>query len=305
MVAGIITRSAHPDALWPGVKAWFGMEYDKYPAEWSQIFEKMSSNKYQERIAEGTTFGLAPTKSEAAPIQYDSDSEGYVATFTHAVYGLGYIVTREELEDNLYEEVSNRRSANLAWSMSTTAEYVHANVLNRGFSSAYAIGDGAALFSAAHPTLSGNQSNLLTAADFSEAAAEDAVKATWKMKNNRGFPIKAGGVKRLIIPTNVAFNATRVLNSILRSGTNNNDINALNAMGVIPDVVVNHYLSSDNAWFIQTGVPNGLISMWRRQVELEKDNDFDTENAKAKATMRFACGAGDWRGVYGNPSATG
>lgn len=304
MVASVITRSAHPDALWPGVKAWFGLAYDKEPATWSKIFEKMSSNKFQERIVEGTTFGLAPSKSEGAPIQYDSDQEGYVALFQHTVYGLGYIVTREELEDNLYQEVSQKRSANLAWSMSTTAEYVHANVFNRGFSTAYAIGDGAALYSAAHPTLSGNQSNLLTAADFSEAAMEDGTKAVWAVKNNRGFPINAG-VKRLIIPTNVAFNATRVLNSILRSGTNNNDINALNAMGIVPEVVTNKYLSSQNAWFIQTDVPEGLVSMWRRQVELEKDNDFDTENAKAKATMRFVCGAADWRSTFGNASATG
>lgn len=304
MPAGIITRSAHPDALWPGVKSWFGMEYTKWSPVWSKIFEKQTSNKYQERIAEGTTFGLAPTKSEAAPIQYDSDSEGYVSIFQHTVYGLGYIVTREELEDNLYQEVSNSRSSSLAWSMSTTAEYVHANVFNRGFNAGFAIGDGQPLFSAAHPTSSGPQSNLLTAADFSEAAMEDAVKQTWKMKNNRGFPIKLG-IKRLIIPTGVSFNATRVLNSILRAGTANNDINALNAMGVVPEVEVSPYLSSDNAWYVQTAAPNGLISMWRRQVELEKDNDFDTENAKAKATMRFACGAGDWRALYGNPSATG
>jgi hypothetical protein len=304
MVAGVITRSAHPDALWPGVKAWFGMAYDKVPPTWSKIFTKMTSNKYQERIVETTTFGLAPTKSEAAPIQYDSDQEGYVALFTHAVYGLGYIVTREELEDNLYQEVSQARSANLAWSMNTTAEFVHANVFNRGFSTAYPIGDGAAFFSAAHPTLSGNQSNLLTAADFSEAAMEDATKAVWAVKNNRGFPINAG-VKRLIIPTNVAFNATRVLNSVLRSGTANNDINALNAMGIVPEVVVDKYLSSNNAWFVQTDVEDGLISMWRRQVELEKDNDFDTENAKAKATMRFSCGVADWRSGFGNSSASG
>jgi hypothetical protein len=304
MAAGVITRSAHPDALWPGVKAWFGMEYDRVPPTWSKIFTKMTSDKYQERIIEATTFGLAPIKPEADPIQFDSDAEGYVSIFQHVVYALGYIVTREELEDNLYAEVSQRRSGNLAWSMTTTAEYVHANVFNRGFSSTYPIGDGQPLFSASHPTLSGNQSNLLTAADFSEAAMEDATKAIWKMKNSRGFPVN-NGVKRLIIPTNVAFTATRVLNSVLRSGTANNDINALNAMGIVPDIVVNKYLSSDNAWFVQTDVPDGLISMWRRQAELEKDSEFDTENAKAKSSMRFSCGAGDWRGIYGNPSATG
>lgn len=304
MPAGIITRSLHPDALWPGVKAWFGMEYDKVPPTWTKIFTKATSNKYQERVAEGTTFGLAPSKSELQPIQYDSDGEGYVAVYQHTVYGLGYIVSREELEDNLYEEVSQARSGNLAWSMNTTAEYVHANVFNRGFNNAYPIGDGVAYFSAAHPTVNGTQSNLLTAADFSEAAMEDATKAVWAFKNSRGFPIQAG-VKALIIPPNVAFNATRVLNSVLRSGTNNNDINALNAMGIVPNIIVDKYLSSNNAWFIQTDVPNGLMSMWRRQVELARDNDFDTENAKAKATMRFSCGPADWRSALGNPSASG
>lgn len=302
MPAGIITRSAHPDALWPGVKAWFGLEYDKVPATWSKIFEKMSSTKFQERIAEGTTFGLAPTKTETAPIQYDSDAEGYVAIFQHVVYGLGYIVTQEELEDNQYQEVSQARSANLAWSMRTTAEFVHANVLNRGFDSNYPIGDGQPLFSASHPTLSGNQSNLLTAADFSEAAMEDATKAVWRLQNNRGFPIN-GGVKRVIINPEDAFTVTRVLNSVLRSGTNNNDINALNAMGIVPDVVVDKYLTDTDSWYVQTDVPNGLISMWRRDVTLSKDNDFDTENAKAKATMRFSAGAADWRATLGNTGA--
>lgn len=302
MPAGIITRSAHPEALWPGVKKWFGLNYDKVPTTWSKIFERMDSNKYQEKVVEGTTFGLAPVKTESAPIQYDSDQQGYTSTFTHVVYGLGYIVTEEELEDNLYDEVSRVRSANLSWSMRTTAEFVHANVLNRGFDTNYPIGDGAALFSASHPTLSGNQSNLLTAADFSEAAMEDATKAAWRIKNNRGFPINAA-VRRLVISPEDAFNATRILNSVLRSGTPNNDINALNAMGIVPDVVVSKYLTDTDAWFVQTDVPNGLLSMWRREVSLSKDNDFDTENAKAKATMRFSAGCGDWRGTLGNAGA--
>lgn len=302
MPAGIITRSAHPEALWPGVKKWFGLFYAKEPATWSKIFDRLDSNKYQEKIVEGTTFGLAPVKTEAAPIEYDSDQQGYTATFTHVVYGLGYIVTREELEDNLYDEVSRPRAGNLAWSMRTTAEFVHANVLNRGFDTNYPIGDGAALFSAAHPTLSGNQSNLLTAADFSEAAMEDATKAVWRVKNNRGFPINAG-VRRLIISPEDAFNATRILNSTLRAGTANNDINALNAMGIVPDVVVSKYLTDTDAWFVQTDVPNGLVSLWRRDVDIERDNDFDTENAKAKATMRFSAGVADWRSTFGNAGA--
>lgn len=302
-MAGIITRSAHPDALWPGVKTWFGLEYDKVPATWSRIFERETSDKFQERVVEATTFGLAPRKTEGSPIQYDSDQEGYVATFTHVVYGLGYIVTQEELEDGQYDQISRARSGNLAWSMRTTAEFVHANVLNRGFTGgAFAIGDGQPLFSASHPTLSGLQSNLLVAADISEAAIEDATKAVWRVQNNRGFPINAG-IRRIIINPEDAFSTTRILNSTLRSGTNNNDINALNAMGTVPEVVVSKYLTDVDSWFVQTDVPNGLMSFWRRDVTLSKDNEFDTNNAKAKADMRFAAGAADWRGVFGNPGA--
>ncbi len=299
--AGIITRSAHPSALWPGVKAWFGTDYAKYPPEWSRIFKKMDSDKAYEKIVEATTFGLAPPKSEASPIQYDTDSEGYTATFTHVVYGLGYIVTAEELEDNQYEKLSMQRAGNLSWSMRTTAEMVHANVLNRGFDTNYAIGDGAAFFSASHPTLGGNASNLLTAADFSEAALEDGVKAVWRLKNNRGFPIRAK-VQRLILNPEDAFTAERVLNSSLRSGTANNDVNASKSLGVVPEVVVNHYLTDTDSWFLQTDI-EGLLSMWRREVTLDKDSDFDTENAKAKATMRFAAGVSDWRSMLGNPGA--
>jgi len=301
-MAGIITRSSHPDALWPGVKSWFGLSYDKVPATWSKIFEKEGSTKFQERVSEATTFGLAPSKSEAAPIQYDSDQQGYTAIFQHVVYGLGYIVTEEELEDNQYDELSRARSANLAWSMRTTAEFVHANVFNRGFDSAYPIGDGQPLFSASHPTLSGLQSNLLTAADLSEAALEDATKAVWRIQNNRGFPIN-GGIKRIVINPEDAFNATRILNSVLRSGTANNDINALNAMGSVPEVEVDKYLTDTDSWYVQTDVPNGLMSYWRREVSLSKDNEFDTDNAKAKATMRFSAGAGDWRSTFGNAGA--
>jgi hypothetical protein len=301
-MAGVITRSNHPDALWPGVKAWFGLNYDKVPPTWSKIFEKETSNKFQERVVGAAPFGLAAVKTEGAPIQYDSDSETYTAIFQHVVYALGYIVTEEEIEDNQYAEVSNTRARNLAWSLTTTAEYVHANVFNRGFNSSYPIGDGQPLFSASHPTQAGVQSNLLTAADFSEAAMEDATKAVWRLQNDRGFPIN-GGVRQIIINPEDAFTVTRVLNSVLRSGTNNNDINALNAMGIVPNVVVNKYLTDTDSWYVQTDIPEGLKSFWRREVSLQKVNEFDTGNAKAKADMRFSAGAADWRSVFGNAGA--
>jgi hypothetical protein len=297
-----ITRSAHPSALWPGIKAWFGKSYDELPAEWSQIFEEDTSDKAYEELVETTGFGLAPVKTEGGSISYDTDGEGYKSRLTHVVYGLGYIVTEEELEDNQYKAVSERRSRALAFSMRTTAEIVHANYLNRAFSGSYLGGDGVALCASSHPTRSGNQSNLLTAADLSEASLEDGLKTVARAKNNRGLQIGLR-VKRLVIHPDDVFNATRILDSQLRSGTNNNDINAIRAMGAVPEVVANHYLTDADAWFLQTNAPEGLKSMWRRKVALSKDEDFDTSNAKAKATMRFAVGSGDWRCLFGNAGA--
>lgn len=297
---GVITRSNHPDALWPGVKAWYGKEYAKLPKEWSQIFDKRSSDKYQERVIETTGFGLAPVKPEGSSISYDSDLQGTTNYFTHVVYGLGYIVTREELEDDLYTEVSAARAGALSLSMRTTEEIVHANVLNRGFSTSYPIGDGAALFSLAHPTRSGNQANIITAADLSETSLEDMLKGIMQTKNARGLNIRSMGQK-LIVSTADAFNATRIMESTLRTATPNNDINAVKAMGMLPQgIVVNHFLTDLDAWFVQTDVRDGLLSFWRREASLEKDNDFDTENAKAKSTIRFSAGVGDWRNIWGS-----
>lgn len=297
-----ITRSAHPAALWPGVKAWFGKMYNEHPAEFSQIFEKDTSDKYAEKIVETTGFGLAPIKSEGGAVSYDTDGQGVTNTLTHLVYALGFIVTREELDDNLYKEVAERRAKGLAFSMRQTAEIVHANVLNRAFSASYVGGDAVALCSSAHPTRAGNQSNLLTAADLSESALEDAVKTINQVKNARGLRI-AIRPKQLIISTDDVFNAQRILKSELRQGTANNDVNALKAMGSIPEITANHYLTDMDAWFVQTDAPEGLMSLWRNEVELTKDQDFDTENAKAKARMRFATGWGDFRCLFGSAGA--
>lgn len=294
----VITRSAHPSLLWPGIKALFGHKYNEQPAQWSQIFEKRDSDKAYEKVTEITGFGLASTKGEGASVSYDSEGEGVTSTFTHVVYGLGYIVTKEELEDNLYQEVASRRARGLAYSMKQTAEIVHANILNRAFDSNYVGGDGVELCSASHPTRSGNQSNLLTAADLSESAVEDAVKRIRQVANARGLKIMVKP-QRLIVSTDDEFNATRIFKSDLRQGTANNDINAIRVMGSIPEIVPNVFLTDMDAWFVQTDAPEGMLSMWRREVELSKDADFDTENAKAKATMRFAAGWGDFRAIYG------
>jgi hypothetical protein len=222
--------------------------------------------------------------------------------FTHVTYGLGYIITREAEEDNQYQEVAEANASALPWSMLVTKETVHANVLNRGFNSSYVGGDGKSLFASDHPTANGTQSNLLTAADLSEAAIEDAVTNITNAKNSAGLPIALKPVRLLVSPNDL-FNANRILKSDLRVGTPNNDINAIKMLGVIPELVVNNYFDDTDAWFIQTNAPNGLISYQRRKLDLEDDTDFDTENRKHKATERYSAGWGDWRGVFGNAGA--
>jgi len=300
----VITRSAHPSALWPGVYGWFGQKYNEKPAQWSRVFDKRTGTKAWEDIVESSGFGLAPVKTEGAPIQYDTDAEGIKNRFIQTVYALGYMVTREELDDNQYLDVSRRRSGALARSMRTTAEYVHWNIFNRGFNGSYIGGDGVSLFNTAHPSLAGNQSNVLTvAADLTQASLEAALSQIRGFKDRRGLPIAVKGYTLVVGPEN-EFNAYRLMNSVLTPGSNNNDPNAIRAMGLLPGgVVVSDYLTDPDAWFIVTDVDEGLLSIWRNEVELEKDQDFDTENAKAKARMRFVPGWGDFRSVLGTPGA--
>jgi len=299
-----ITRSAHPSALWPGIKMWFGKSYKELPKPYLAYFQAETSDKAFEEVAESTGFGLAALKGEGASIQYDTDGEGYKTRFTNNTYGLGYIVTREAIEDNQYRQISERRSSELSRSMNTTKCIVHANTLNRGFSGSYLGGDGVALFSTSHPTISGVQSNLLTAADLSESALEDAVTRIMLMKNARGLNIGAKAKTLVIHPSEWA-NATRILQSELQSGsssdtTNTNNINALRVKGMVDQVVMDPYLTDDDAWFLTTDIPWGLVTFQRRAMEFRQDNDFDTENAKAKATERYVNGWADWRGVYGS-----
>ena len=255
-------------------------------------------------IKDDDPFGLAPVKAQAGSVSYDSESQGYTKRYTHVVYGLGYIVTEEELEDNLYEEVSKKRSKALAFSMRQTEEIVAANVLNRAFNTSYTGGDGKAMIVSDHPTLTGNQSNVLTtAADLSEASIEDLCIQIMNATNSRGLKISVMP-RKLIVAPNEAFNAERIVKSSLQAGTANNDLNAIKNMGIFPDgVTVNHYLTDTDAWFIKTNVPNGLTRFTRRALKFAQDNDFDSANAKAKATVRFSVGWTDWLGVYGTPGA--
>lgn len=298
----LITRSTTPSLLWPGLHRLFGDDYKRLPKEYTRIFDVRNSDKAYERIGELSGFGLAAVKPEGASIQYDLPGAGPENVFTHVTYGLGFIMTREAEEDNQYESIAARNVRALTRSMWVTKEIVHANVLNRAFNASYVGGDGVALVSNAHPTGNGTQSNLLTAADLSEASLEDAMTTIMSAKDSRGLPIAARAV-RLIVGPGQIFNATRILESENRSGGDSNDVNAIRTLGMVPEIVVNHYLDDPDAWFIQTDIPDGLISFQRRAIEFAKDGDFDTENQKQKSTERYSCGWGDHRAIYGNPGA--
>jgi hypothetical protein len=299
----IIATGNHPKALWPGVAAWFGAKYVEHPKQYERLFDMKTSNKNYEELVEQTSFGLAPVKAEGSSTAYDSHSQGVTARGVNTAYSLGYIVTREELADNLYASVSNARSASLAFSMNQTCENVGANVYNRAFNSSYTGGDAKELCATDHPSLTGNQSNeLATAADLSEASLEDLTIQIMDAVNSRGLKISLSP-QSLHVPTALVYDAQRILESTLRQGTADNDINALRSLSIIPEVHVNNYFTDSDAWFIRTNAPDSMCWFWRENVEFTKDNDFDTDNAKAKAYMRFVAFWGDWRGVYGTPGA--
>lgn len=266
------------------------------------IFKEESSDKAYEEAVEVTSYGYASVKAEGQSIAYDTDGEGYKNRATHAVYGLGAVVSREAIEDNQYEKQGKRKSKSLAYSMRQTKEVVHAGIFNTAFSTTY--GDGAALCSTAHPTLAGNKANkMATDAALSEAALEDAQIELFLYTNSRGLRINVSP-KKLIVPPQLAFEAKRLLASELRPGTANNDINATKAMGLIPGDFLNYrYLTNSTAWFLQTDVPEGFVRYQRRALELQQDNDFDTENAKMKATERYVCTVNEWRAVWGSDGA--
>jgi len=299
---GTITRSTMPDLLWPGIQAIFGTTYQKLDKEYSRIFDVRKSTKAYEKVLEATGLGLAAVMPEGGSIIYDSPGQGPKSIFTHVTYGLGYIITREAEEDGQYQEVAEANARALPWSMMTTKEIVHANILNRGFTAGYVGGDGQPLFSASHPTVSGLQSNLLTPADLSETALEDALTVISTAKNSAGIPIALRSLRLITAPGNV-FEATRILESDLQSNSQTNDVNAIKTLGLVPEIVLNHYLDDMDAWYLQTNAPDGLISYQRRAIDIEKDEDFDTENRKHKATERYSAGWGDWRSIYGNTGA--
>lgn len=296
----VITTGNNPKFLWPGLNAVWGRDYTEHPREYTELFDIQTSDKNYEEDVEATGFGLVPIATEGAATTYDSESQQTVTRYTHVEYKLGFIVTRAERDDNLYEKKGVTRTQALAFSFRQTEENVAANVYNRAQTSGYTYGDGQVLSSVSHPTLAGNQSNrLTTAADLSEAALEDLCIQIMDARNSRGLRIGLMP-KKLIIPVQLSFEAQRILKSVQQSGTANNDINALKTMNAIPEVSANHYLTDPDAFFIRTNAPSGMKFFRRVETEFKQDGEFDTDNIKYKGYMRFSVGASDFRGVFTN-----
>lgn len=299
-----INTGTHPKALWPGVFSMFGLSYNNRD-QWRDLVDVQTSEKHREEMVQNNGFGLAAIKEQGGSIGYDTTSQGGTATALHVVYGLGYIVTREAIEDNLYEKLAMGRAKALKRSMVETKNTVVANWFNRGFDTNYPVGpDATAMFSASHPSSSGNQSNLLsTPADLSEASLEDLVIQANGATDDRGNKV-ALQVMSLHIPRQLEFEAARILKSINQNDTANNAVNALRAMGTFPEgFKVNNFFTDPDAFFIKTDVSDGLTLFQRRALEFTKDNDFGTENALAKATERYSIQIGDFRQWYASAGA--
>jgi len=304
----VITTGNFAKDLVPGVKTWYQTKYKEHPIEYLDIFEKVISTKAFEEEASATGFGLAQIKAEGDGIAYDDQSQGFINRYVHITYGLGFIITREMYEDGIAVTTALRRAGALAFSIRNTKEVVGANILNRAFNSAYTMGansDGKELCADDHPNKSGGtwRNELATAADLSEASLEQACIDIGALTTDRGLSIAIRPMK-LVIPTALEFDAYRILKSIGRVDTANNDINAIRASGKIPQgVAVNHYLTDADAWFLKTDCPDGLKYMERSADKFGTENDFDTDNAKFKSTFRGSFGWSDGKGVFGSPGA--
>ena len=300
-----ISRAQLVKELEPGLNALFGLEYKRYENEASQIFDNESSDRAFEEEVMLSGFGTADVKPEGSGVQYDDAQETYTARYTHETVALAFALTEEAVEDNLYDRISSRYTKALARSMATSKQVKGAAVLNNAFAtSGYDGGDGESLCGNAHPTLNGNQTNIpSTNADLSETSLEQALIDIASFQDERGLKIAAQGMK-MVIPKELQFTAERIMKSQGRTGTADNDINALKSMGMVPQgFVVNHYLADTDAWFIKTDVPNGMKHFVRAPLKTAMEGDFDTGNVRYKARERYSFGWSDWRGVYGNAGA--
>ena len=301
-----ISRAQLLKELLPGLNALFGMEYSRYGEEHKEIFVTETSERSFEEEVKLSGFSAAPVKNEGQAIAYDNAQEAFSARYSHETIALGFSITEEAIEDNLYDSLSARYTKALARAMAYTKQVKAANILNNGFNSSYPGGDGVELFSTAHPLVSGgvNSNEPATPADLNETSLEAAVIQIAAWTDERGLLI-AAKPRKLIVPPALMFVATRLLETELRVGTADNDINALKNNGSIPEgYTVNHFLTDTNGWYLTTDVPNGLKHFIRTPMSTSMDGDFDTGNVRYKARERYSFGWSDPLGIFGSPGAS-
>ena len=300
-----ISRAQLLKELLPGLNALFGMEYARYGEEHKEIYETETSERSFEEETKLSGFSAAPVKNEGSAIRYDNGQEAWTARYNHETIALGFSLTEEAIEDNLYDSLSGRYTKALARAMAYTKQVKAAAVVNNGFSSNYPGGDGVALFSTAHPLVSGgtNSNTPTTQVDLSETALENAVIQIAGWTDERGLLI-AAKPRKLIVPPSLQFVATRLLETQLRPGTNDNDVNAIVNNGSIPEgYTINHFLTDNNGWYLTTDVPNGMKHFVRIPLQNSMDGDFDTGNVRYKARERYSFGWSDPLGMFGSQGA--
>jgi hypothetical protein len=300
-----ISRAQLLKELLPGLNALFGLEYARYDEEHKEIYDIETSERSFEEETKLSGFSAAPVKNEGQAIAYDNAQEAFTARYNHETIALGFSITEEAIEDNLYDSLSARYTKGLARAMAYTKQVKAASPLNNGFSAAYTGGDGVSLFSTAHPLVNGgtNSNRPATAADLNETSLENAVIQIAAWTDERGLLI-AAKPRKLIVPPALQFVATRLLETSLRVGTTDNDINALKNNGSIPEgFTQNHFLTDTNAWFLTTDVPNGMKHFVRTPLANSMDGDFDTGNVRYKSRERYSFGWSDPLGMFGSPGA--
>ena len=300
-----ISRAQLLKELLPGLNALFGLEYKRYGEEHKEIYETETSERSFEEETKLSGFSAAPVKNEGQAIRYDNAQEAWTARYNHETIAMGFSITEEAMEDNLYDSLSARYTKALARAMAYTKQVKAAAILNNGFNAGVTYGDGQPLFSTAHPLTSGgtNSNRPSTGADLNETSLEAAVIQIAGWTDERGLLI-AAKPRKLIVPVGLQFVATRLLETNLRVGTNDNDINALKNNGSVPEgFTVNHWLTDTNAWFLTTDVPNGLKHFVRVPLATSMDADFDTGNSRYKARERYSFGVSDPLGCFGSPGA--
>ena len=299
-----ISRQQLVKELEPGLNALFGLEYKRYDNEHAEIYDTENSDRAFEEEVMLSGFGNAQTKAEGSGVSFDDAQETFTSRYQHETIALAFAITEEAIEDNLYDRLASRYTKALARSMANTKQVKAASVLNNAFDSNFKGGDGKELCADDHPTLAGSFKNeLTTSADLNETSLEQSMIDIAQMTDERGLKIAARGVK-MIIPSELQFTAERLMKSQGRTGTADNDINAIAAMGMIPQgYVINHFLTDSDAFFIKTDVPNGLKMFVRAPIKTAMEGDFDTGNVRYKARERYSFGFSDPRGIFGSPGA--